>query len=93
MKENNIGNAHEKRGPKRGGYLGCFIGSGYDYREAWLTGMGACHLCLRSFNVCVRKIETDRQSRKSLSSSCDSNDCVLCPLKPLGHSIEPSPTP
>lgn len=42
--------------------VGCFIGSGYDYREAGMTGMGACRLCLRSFNECVRKIETARQS-------------------------------
>lgn len=47
---------------KGGRCLSCFKGSVYDYREAWLSGMGACHLCLKSFSVCVRKIEIARQS-------------------------------
>lgn len=64
-----------------------------DQWEVWLTGVGVCSpLVSEVIHVCVRKIEMNRRSPKSLSSTSDSNDCAVCPLTLVGHSMEPSAT-
>lgn len=60
--------------------------------EEMVNWMGSYHLCLRSFSVCVRKIETERQSRSHCQALVTVMIVFCAPWHP-GHSTEPSRTP
>lgn len=72
----------KKRSGEKKGRSGCVIGAGCDFWKdltwlAWVLATG-----LRSFIVCVRKIETDRQSLSHCQAVMTVMIVFYCPLNP-----------
>lgn len=72
----------KKRSGEKKGRSGCVIGAGCDFWKdltwlAWVLASG-----LRSFIVCVRKIETDRQSLSHCQAIMTVMIVFYCPLNP-----------